>query len=135
MSNKPWECPRCEKINAPWLPHCYCVPKEKSQDERLCEIIGEKWVLMFSDEKGEVIQGFVSHHEHIPQAVKNVLAAQGRNIYLEDRTPWRRAADELTAKTNSNHYGRISSCSICNEWLLPKVQHKCKVSKVNESFE
>lgn len=23
---KPWECPRCRKVNAPWLNQCFCVP-------------------------------------------------------------------------------------------------------------
>lgn len=22
--NNPWECPRCNRINAPWTPHCDC---------------------------------------------------------------------------------------------------------------
>ena len=21
-----WECPRCHRINAPWMPFCYCEP-------------------------------------------------------------------------------------------------------------
>lgn len=23
---KPWECPRCKKINAPWINQCFCGP-------------------------------------------------------------------------------------------------------------
>lgn len=24
--NSPWECPRCKRINAPYLPYCECKP-------------------------------------------------------------------------------------------------------------
>ena len=26
MNNKPWECPRCRKWNAPTNPQCFCKP-------------------------------------------------------------------------------------------------------------
>ncbi len=26
MSNAPWECPRCRRINAPFNPTCFCPP-------------------------------------------------------------------------------------------------------------
>ena len=25
---KPWECPRCHKINAPWVEYCDCEPEQ-----------------------------------------------------------------------------------------------------------
>lgn len=25
---RPWECPRCRKINSPWLNQCFCSPAE-----------------------------------------------------------------------------------------------------------
>ena len=28
QSEKGWECPRCHKINAPWMPQCNCSPIE-----------------------------------------------------------------------------------------------------------
>ena len=27
---KPWECPRCHRINAPWVERCNCEPKQDS---------------------------------------------------------------------------------------------------------
>lgn len=24
--NQPWECPRCNRINAPWMSFCLCLP-------------------------------------------------------------------------------------------------------------
>jgi hypothetical protein len=24
--SRPWECPRCNKMNAPWLNQCFCGP-------------------------------------------------------------------------------------------------------------
>lgn len=27
-----WLCPRCGRINAPWLPACDCNPKDKEED-------------------------------------------------------------------------------------------------------
>lgn len=32
--NNPWECPRCHRINAPWMPCCSCKPKELSYAEQ-----------------------------------------------------------------------------------------------------
>ena len=28
-----WECPRCGRINAPWLPYCDCDPADYEQTE------------------------------------------------------------------------------------------------------
>ena len=28
MSNQPWECPRCKRINAPFNPSCFCSPEK-----------------------------------------------------------------------------------------------------------
>ena len=27
---KPWECPRCGKVHAPWVEHCDCKPRQDS---------------------------------------------------------------------------------------------------------
>ncbi len=133
MSSNPWECPRCNKINAPWLPHCYCVPKEKTQSEKMREIIGEKWVLMFTDDTGEVFQGIVSNHENIPAAIKNVFEANGYNIYLEDRTPWRNKEKNLSVNKNTAHIRQqgynpnwCAHCPICFEMLNGLTAHQCK---------
>lgn len=29
ISEKPWECPRCRKINAPNCPQCFCTPVKR----------------------------------------------------------------------------------------------------------
>jgi hypothetical protein len=26
MTNQPWECPRCKRMNAPFNPTCFCSP-------------------------------------------------------------------------------------------------------------
>ena len=31
--NKPWECPRCKRINAPFTPYCDCKPLRSFTDE------------------------------------------------------------------------------------------------------
>lgn len=28
-----WLCPRCGRINAPWLPACDCTPMDKEEDK------------------------------------------------------------------------------------------------------
>jgi hypothetical protein len=28
MSNQPWECPRCHRINAPFNHSCFCQPEK-----------------------------------------------------------------------------------------------------------
>lgn len=28
---QPWECPRCHKINAHWLPQCFCLSNADKQ--------------------------------------------------------------------------------------------------------
>lgn len=133
MSTNPWECPRCNKINAPWLPHCYCPAKEKTHVEKIRDIIGEKWVLIFTDEQGEVYQGIISHHDNIPNAIKNVLAANGHNIYLEDRTPWRKKEGDHIPNENINHIMQrgfnpnwCAHCPICLEMLNGLTTHQCK---------
>ena len=35
LNKKPWECPRCNKINAPWLAQCTCQPKDESYTKEL----------------------------------------------------------------------------------------------------
>lgn len=30
MSNQPWECPRCKRINAPFNPTCFCNAENHS---------------------------------------------------------------------------------------------------------
>jgi hypothetical protein len=30
MTNSPWECPRCKRINAPFNPACFCQPDNTS---------------------------------------------------------------------------------------------------------
>lgn len=134
MSTQPWECTRCHKINAPWLPFCHCQPKEKTEIEKTRDIIGEKWVLMFTNDKGEVLQGIVGHHERLPEAIKNVLSADGRNIYLEDRTPWRLEENENSAnKQHVREHGYnpkwVGHCPACHEMLNGLTIHKCKLSK------
>lgn len=32
---RPWECPRCRKINAPWLNQCFCQPTQPQVPETL----------------------------------------------------------------------------------------------------
>ena len=29
----PWECPRCKRINAGWVPHCECKPAAAENDK------------------------------------------------------------------------------------------------------
>lgn len=135
MSN-PWLCPRCSKVNAPWLPHCYCPAQEKSQSEKIKDIIGEKWVLLFTDDMGEVFQCILSHHDSIPDAIKNVLAASGRNISIEDRTSWRIKEEHLN--NNTKHIKQqgfdpkwCAHCPICHEMLNGLSAHQCKV-KIKE---
>lgn len=31
IKHKPWECPRCKTINAPWLSQCTCKPEVKEE--------------------------------------------------------------------------------------------------------
>ena len=31
MTNQPWECPRCKRINAPFTPTCFCNPEKGLQ--------------------------------------------------------------------------------------------------------
>jgi len=133
MTNQPWECTRCHKINAPWLPHCYCPAKEKTEAEKIREIVGEKWVMMFTNETGEVLQAIVGHHERLPDAVKNVLAADGRNIYFEDRTPWR--VEQEVPNANAEYVKEhgynpmwCAHCPVCHEMLNGLTTHKCRAS-------
>lgn len=35
MMNKPWECPRCGRINAPFNPTCFCKKDDKSVIEKI----------------------------------------------------------------------------------------------------
>lgn len=133
MTNQPWECTRCHKINAPWLPSCFCPPKEKSDIEKVRDIIGEKWLLMFTDKKGEVIQGLISHYDRLPEVIKNVLAADGRNIVLEDRTPWRieqEVSNKNTEHVKQHGYNQMwtAHCPICHEMLNGLTSHKCNIS-------
>ncbi len=36
-NDKGWECPRCGKINAPWMPHCTCQGDAKQPWEPTCD--------------------------------------------------------------------------------------------------
>ena len=29
LAQQGWECPRCHKVNAPWMPHCTCNQETK----------------------------------------------------------------------------------------------------------
>ena len=35
-----WLCPRCKKVNAPWVPHCDCKSEDKESSQKINE---SKW--------------------------------------------------------------------------------------------
>lgn len=42
MTNQPWECPRCRRMNAPHNPTCFCRPGQESALERIINDPGAK---------------------------------------------------------------------------------------------
>jgi hypothetical protein len=35
-SKEPWECPRCNRMNAAWNPACFCFKEESIQSQNWC---------------------------------------------------------------------------------------------------
>lgn len=58
MTNKPWECPRCKRINAPFNPTCFCSPEKKSEyvEDALVYLNGLKKPLFTFDEVDQEIK-------------------------------------------------------------------------------
>lgn len=56
MTNQPWECPRCKRMNAPFNPTCFCSPENdlSSTEKDLLEKI--KKPLFSFDEVDQAIK-------------------------------------------------------------------------------
>lgn len=55
--NNPWECPRCQRINAPFNPSCFCKPDDKvivKPTDEARYLTPEEHYKMIDDEKRKI---------------------------------------------------------------------------------
>lgn len=66
--------------------------------EQVLQIIGEKWVVSFTDVEG-LNGGYCNDHTKLPELVKTIRAMGGKNIVLTDKTPFYYEPKENCATT------------------------------------
>lgn len=69
MTNQPWECPRCKRMNAPFNPTCFCSPPAQGNINELEKMLRDPlaqqqfnpgWVAHCQD-CGQMLNGLTKH--------------------------------------------------------------------------